>query len=233
VTTDSVSFFVRIDRHVRGPFSREVLASMFDRGRITSDTAISSDRNSWFELRDLGEPFANGNAPLADTSATPDYSQSNADQFFCTINGETHGPLSLDVLQRLVGSGQLEPNDQVWQQGQPDWKAAQNVSGLKFVSQPEQARSWIRAHPALFASVAFILIALLTLPTYYVLASAAARKAERLAKEQQRKETEQREREETDLKEKIAREERQHAEQIDLLKMQHEEQMQLLRTRSK
>jgi hypothetical protein len=223
VNTNSSSYYVRIDRHVRGPFSREVLSSMFDRGRITSETLVSKDRNSWCSLCELGDDFAGGDAATSQPGSGDFAAGSN--QYFCTIDGITQGPLHIDELQRLVASSRLEPNDQVWEEGRPEWTAARNIPGLAFPSQPEQARSWIKSQPALFASLALILLLLFGLPTYYVLASAAARQAEKLAMEERLKEEEQKKREDEAIEKKNKLDERRHQELLEQNRMEHEEKM--------
>jgi hypothetical protein len=220
---ESNLFYVRIDRNVRGPFTRDALGSMFARGRLRSDSQVSSDRNTWVALRTLGDPFIDGSVSGPSQDGHEAGARSfGVEQYFCSIDGETLGPMPIEALQRLVVAGRLAENDQIWQEGSPDWIAARALPGLKFSSQSRRAVIWAQDNPAVAASVAFMLIALFGLPTYYVVAGASSRKAERVARENERISRETEEQNSREREQRFIREKQQYADQIQDLRMQYE-----------
>lgn len=55
--------------------------------------------------------------------------------WYCNVRGQQVGPVSDEVLQQMSQSGQLQPTDLVWQEGMPQWIAANTIRGL-FPTQP-------------------------------------------------------------------------------------------------
>ena len=51
-------------------------------------------------------------------------------QWFFGRDGVHHGPVSEEVLRRMVDSGELGPDDLVWREGLAAWQPAQQVPGL-------------------------------------------------------------------------------------------------------
>ncbi|MBM4042576.1 MAG: DUF4339 domain-containing protein [Planctomycetes bacterium] len=49
-------------------------------------------------------------------------------EWYCTIGGEKHGPLSQQLLEAWITQGRLRRSDLVWRQGMPDWVPAGEVS---------------------------------------------------------------------------------------------------------
>jgi hypothetical protein len=45
-------------------------------------------------------------------------------------DGQSHGPISLQELKDIAASGELQPADLVWTEGQNEWKPAQSIEGL-------------------------------------------------------------------------------------------------------
>ncbi len=48
-------------------------------------------------------------------------------QFYISANGAQQGPYSLDVLQQMIGSGQLKADSYLWRQGMPSWLPAKDI----------------------------------------------------------------------------------------------------------
>src|SRR5215471_11462439 len=44
--------------------------------------------------------------------------------------GAQTGPVSFDELKKVVGAGQIGPEDLVWKEGTPDWMPAKTIPGL-------------------------------------------------------------------------------------------------------
>lgn len=57
-------------------------------------------------------------------------------QWFYSMLGTQHGPVSYENLKRLALSGQLPRDGLVWQEGWPDWRPASTVEGLFPVPPP-------------------------------------------------------------------------------------------------
>ena len=53
-----------------------------------------------------------------------------ADEWYYALGGERLGPVSMEQLQELASSGQLQASDLVWQEGMADWTPAGEVQGL-------------------------------------------------------------------------------------------------------
>jgi hypothetical protein len=51
--------------------------------------------------------------------------------WFYVRNNQQVGPVSLEQMQALAGSGQLLADDHVWQEGMPDWVLARTVPELQ------------------------------------------------------------------------------------------------------
>jgi hypothetical protein len=60
-----------------------------------------------------------------DTPRTPD-----APQWFYAHDGQRHGPVPADELERLARQGALRPHDLVWRDGMPQWQTAQTATGF-------------------------------------------------------------------------------------------------------
>ena len=227
MTSNPSAYFVRVDQRIRGPFSHEVLCSMFARGRISSDTQVSADRQNWHPLGNLGGPFVSAEGTIAEppTVESPPDNFGAGVVYFCSIDGETIGPIHVPDLQKLADSGQLGPKDMVWKQGEPDWGPAHQVAGLSFASTQEQAQSWFKSHPALVVSLTLLILGLFILPTFFVLASASAQRSQQAIQEQQRREKEERDRKEALRQEQIAREKAVREERIAREERQHKEKL--------
>jgi uncharacterized RDD family membrane protein YckC len=57
-------------------------------------------------------------------------SDTQQDQWYYATNGQQQGPVGMDVLRRLVSSGNLMQGDLVWRTGMSNWEAAGTVPGL-------------------------------------------------------------------------------------------------------
>ena len=51
-------------------------------------------------------------------------------------DGETHGPVTSQQLKKLATSGELQPTDLVWTEGNDEWKPASGIKGL-FPTKPD------------------------------------------------------------------------------------------------
>jgi hypothetical protein len=55
-----------------------------------------------------------------------------AEWFYSRDGKNNSGPVTVDQLQALAGSGQLLPSDLVWKEGMPGWQPAGQLKGLSF-----------------------------------------------------------------------------------------------------
>ena len=60
-------------------------------------------------------------------------------QYYISVNGMQHGPLSMQQMQSLVASGQMTTQTFVWKQGMPNWDAAANIPELAQLFMQAQA----------------------------------------------------------------------------------------------
>src|SRR5262245_6818732 len=51
-------------------------------------------------------------------------------QWYVNRSGRQFGPGSLEQLQRMASTGQLQPTDMVWEEGSPQWVPASSVPQL-------------------------------------------------------------------------------------------------------
>lgn len=199
--TQGVAWFVKYNGTTVGPFSYQVLQSMWDRSRIDSSAVISRDRRTWQPIATLGGPFAQQVASAQVELVPSEQHQppmAGAGQCFVRIGGVVCGPISLAELQAKVSSGFVEANCPVWLAGGANWIPAALVPGLIFPRPRDQVYTWARRYAPAIAGISFGILVLLAVPTWYVFSMMGAREQEaadlrasrRAALEQQKEEIE-------------------------------------------
>lgn len=53
-----------------------------------------------------------------------------ASEWFYSVNGTRHGPVSSTELAKLAKSGKLKPTDLIWKEGMAEWQPAGRIRGL-------------------------------------------------------------------------------------------------------
>lgn len=60
----------------------------------------------------------------------------NNEWFYIVGDKDQQGPVSANDLKRLAESGELRPDDLVWQEGLPEWLPASRLKGMNFTTPP-------------------------------------------------------------------------------------------------
>jgi len=135
------TYHIRIRGNVLGPFRRDKLLALIQRGQLTRVHEVSRDGGEWRpagEFPELFPPQSNSPAsqpnateakpgPTGPGSGTPSPSSvltSPESQivWFYEQDGREHGPVLLPQLLELIRNGTLGPNNQVWKEGMPNWQ---------------------------------------------------------------------------------------------------------------
>ncbi|MFN0018697.1 MAG: GYF domain-containing protein [Pirellulaceae bacterium] len=192
------AFFVRSGNRVVGPFTRHVLVTMFQRGKLSAYAEVSLNRANWRPLSHLGQEFA---GPLEhDTQgATPNFqalartppleaasgaqsphanapvaslsllsSASDETPCFYSIDGQVAGQVPLSYVRELALTGRLSPHDRLWIAGTRDWVEAATVPALQFPSRIDQSMKWGRKSPILLACMGLLVLLLVVGPLLLV-----------------------------------------------------------------
>jgi GYF domain 2/TIR domain len=61
--------------------------------------------------------------------------------YFRTADGKEKGPFSVSDLKKLAAADVLQPTDQVWTEGMPEWRRASQVTGLFHPSPPPASQT--------------------------------------------------------------------------------------------
>jgi len=142
--------YIRIRGRVLGPYDREKLQSLANRGQFSRLHEVSTDGISWQRAAAFPELFvasvatesasaaqvnvaepSNGNRysvqpPPPPTSAAPRKQVWN----YTSFGVEATAPVDFATLQSLAAGGRLSPSDQVWTDGMSEWRLASQVPGL-------------------------------------------------------------------------------------------------------
>jgi len=140
------TYHIRIRGNVLGPFRRDKLLALIQRGQLTRVHEVSRDGGEWRpagEFPELFPPQANSPAsqpnateakpgPTGPGSGTPSPSSISTSPesqivWFYEQDGREHGPVLLPQLLELIRNGTLGPNNQVWKEGMPNWQPVRST----------------------------------------------------------------------------------------------------------
>lgn len=199
------AFFVRSGGRIVGPFTRHVLQTMFERGKLSTYAEVSPNRADWWPLSQLGAPFAGppeqnvpaGGPSMGQLTVAPpqdlagnDYSPQGsvpvasqsliagtADDAPCfySIDGQVAGQVPLSYVRELARTGRLSPHDRLWIAGTRDWVDAATVTTLAFPSRFDQTAKWGRKSPVLLTCAALLILLLVVGPLVVVFGLAQRR----------------------------------------------------------
>ncbi len=135
MSTASESWFLRSRGRVLGPFTRQQLESLRDRGQLSQFHEISQDRACWmmasgvewlFAATSAAAGAAGNEIPLAPMAAsrpaTPEWYYSEA--------GATLGPMNAEQITALVATGRIRGQTPVWRTGYASWVPLRDVPEL-------------------------------------------------------------------------------------------------------
>jgi len=153
-------FYLRIRGKSQGPYTLDQLRGFSKRGQLSRLHEVSTDGATWGRASAYPELFASGEtaetatadalglAPDVFTAATEGGGYRVADAaspagtanrqappmqletWYYTAGGKQCGPVDLATMQRMVASGHVGPNEQVWAEGMPQWQSVQQMPGL-------------------------------------------------------------------------------------------------------
>ena len=133
-------YFIRMRGRVQGPYSLEKLQAMARRGQVSRFHELSSNQQQWTKAADLKELFEtnarqavelklNGNRDNA-YDIEPAAVETSSHQWFYGDGNEQKGPVDTLTLHRLIQSGSLGPEDEVWCEGMANWAPISEVPRL-------------------------------------------------------------------------------------------------------
>jgi|GEM_PF-3224894 len=139
--SENETYHIRIRGNVLGPFRRDKLLALIQRGQLTRVHEVSRDGGEWRPAGEFPELFPpQANSPASQPNATEaklgttasdggtpspsSISTSPESQivWFYEQDGREHGPVLLPQLLELIRKGMLGPNNQVWKEGMPNWQ---------------------------------------------------------------------------------------------------------------
>lgn len=117
---------------VLGPYTFDALKEMAIDGTLspTDDVREGAD-GTWLSAKRLPELFPK-TASTGLTSTEMDAVNLDRVEWFCRIDGDEFGPMSLNDLQKRVGEGTLDRKDLVRRSWGAAWLHAQDIPGLAF-----------------------------------------------------------------------------------------------------
>ncbi len=131
MTEASDGWYMRSRGRVLGPFTRDQLESMRDRGQLSQFHEISQDRRNWANASAIEWLFSRASTgestrqevPLADASP----SRTAGPVWFYNEDGTAHGPIGSEQIVALFQAGRIRWDTPIWREGYPSWLAFRNV----------------------------------------------------------------------------------------------------------
>ena len=142
--------YIRVRGQIQGPFDREKLFSLAQRGQFARHYEVSTDREVWVRASTYPDLFPRPKARPAPRVEVNDGENADASEgevsdlvdgdlveplgWYYTNQGKESGPVSLDELMDLANSGRLLASDYVWTAGMAEWELAEknNTIGILF-----------------------------------------------------------------------------------------------------
>ncbi|GAB6186746.1 DUF4339 domain-containing protein [Thermopirellula anaerolimosa] len=128
------TYHIRVRGNVLGPFRREQLLKMIDRGQLTRMHEVSCDGSDWQPAGSREELFPQPPAPPAAAPATTEsvaasFSISSNESepgqstaWYYEYDGRENGPVPASQLIQLIAKGLVGPENRVWKEGMKDWQ---------------------------------------------------------------------------------------------------------------
>lgn len=147
---DDRPYFYRVRGRTLGPVALRQIRQLAQRAQIGRTTDVSRDGLQWGKASDWAEIFDAGGGGLGPPndlvgiglgpeidigggggrSPFGEPPTATGPQWYYAIGGVQKGPVALTVIQQMVASGQLKPDDHVFLEGSADWTAVSNVPQL-------------------------------------------------------------------------------------------------------
>jgi thiol:disulfide interchange protein len=162
---ESSTYYVRRQGRVDGPWMVDKLRSEVKLRKLGRHHEVSYDGQVWLRAQEVdglfpavalhktarGAPTTAPELELvldADGISGTDF-QGPQDQWYCSINGEPRGPMSVGDLLVVLTSGQAALDDLVWREGFAEWLSIEMVPELMEKLKSKQATHYAaNANPA-------------------------------------------------------------------------------------
>ena len=148
------AWYVRARGRVLGPLTWAQLQSLRDRGQLARFDQVSQDRQNWIGADRVDRLFppsgtgtSRGSTAPSDGTAdfiildddddrlgagTPGSAVADAPEWFFARGGAHQGPVRLSELQRMAGTGEIDPETLVWRSGMEQWTPGSWIAELHF-----------------------------------------------------------------------------------------------------
>jgi len=119
-------FYIRFRGNTRGPYNRDELLQLAERGRFAKHHEVSTDGSTW-ERAGLRPDLFSKQSPVEAAFSTDD-----GDAWYYSLSeDQEEGPVSLRDLKSMIRNETLDGDALVWKEGMPDWAPADEVSELE------------------------------------------------------------------------------------------------------
>lgn len=124
-------WYVRDRNRVTGPFDREQLEALRQRGQLARFHQVSADGQHWVSATTVDGLFASTTPTVAIELDPPEYAVASGtpELWYYSSGKDPVGPVRVDELLGLVRNGVLHVDTLVWREGLPNWIALRD-SGL-------------------------------------------------------------------------------------------------------
>jgi hypothetical protein len=127
-------YYIRERGRVTGPFGVAKLREMRSRNRLARFHMISADGETWVSAETLTAVF--GLEPNSDSVASSTSGPLPATGWTYLLEGEVHGPVLTDVLQKLIDCGAVGPEVLVRREGSTQWSICRDAGTFRFEALP-------------------------------------------------------------------------------------------------
>ncbi len=120
------TFYIRFRGNTRGPYNRDELLQLAERGRFAKHHEVSADGSTWERAGQRPDLFSEQG------SVEPASSSFDGDAWYYSLSeGEEEGPVSLREVKSMIRSEMLDGDALLWTEGMSDWEPADEVSELQ------------------------------------------------------------------------------------------------------
>lgn len=121
------TYHIRVRGNVLGPFRREQILKLIERGQLTRMHEVSCDGSDWQPAGQYEELF-----PITSPAQESDIERLSR-WYYHTAEGEK-GPASVWELKQLIAQGVLGPENEVWREGMAGWQPLRSTELAAYLS---------------------------------------------------------------------------------------------------
>lgn len=141
------TYHIRVRGNVLGPFRREQILKLIERGQVTPMHEVSCDGSDWQPAGDREELFPRPSTSEATTRASTEAAKASPPAredgsaetiaWYYEHEGRSCGPASPSEVARLIASGELGPEKRVWREGMEYWQPVHATELAVFLPVPQ------------------------------------------------------------------------------------------------